>query len=201
MNKTAYEYQHAADRLEVAAETGEGEAVREPRILELMREEIRRVTDPVTKNNLTYFLDRCLARHPTSAAAKDVERLTQVQGDLLAVIHGDGGQYRHKHGTLAATGDAIDVVVADRLRAETAEDKVADLTRQLAEERERVEDVRSAFMEAIDFAADVAGPEADDFVRSWREGGCEEIGDPQNEWSDFREWRDKRRTTRSQSNG
>ena len=49
------------------------------------------------------------------------------------------------------------------------------------------------FMEAIDYAADIAGIEADTFIRVWREGGCEEQSDEHNEWGDFREWRAARR--------
>ena len=40
----------------------------------------------------------------------------QLLGDLLAVIHQDGGQYRHKHGTRRAAEDAAKVVY--QLRAE-----------------------------------------------------------------------------------
>lgn len=49
------------------------------------------------------------------------------------------------------------------------------------------------FMEAIDYAADIAGIEADTFIRVWREGGCEEQSDEHNEWEDFRAWRAARR--------
>ncbi len=39
--------------------------------------------------------------------------------DLLAVIHRDGGHYKHDHGTKKAVADAIALIYADRTAVET----------------------------------------------------------------------------------
>ena len=50
----------------------------------------------------------------------------QLLGDLLAVIHQDGGQYQHKHGTRRAAEDAAKVV--GQLRTEN-ERMLSDIER------------------------------------------------------------------------
>lgn len=47
---------------------------------------------------------------------ENAELATEL-GNLLAVIHRDGGQYQSQHGTAKAVADARDVVIA--LRAES----------------------------------------------------------------------------------
>jgi hypothetical protein len=66
-------------------------------------------------------------------------------GELLAVIHRDGGQYAIQHGTEKATQDAIQIVaaihaarmpapVAEVSRAESAEARLADAVKAEREE-------------------------------------------------------------------
>lgn len=99
----------------------------------------------------------------------EAEREAAVEPWHMSAIHQD---------------DVEDDPVSSRIRMDTA--------RIEALEAENVLQHRE-FMEAIDYAADIAGIEADTFIRVWREGGCEEQSDEHNEWGDFREWRAARR--------
>ncbi len=54
--------------------------------------------------------------------------------------------------------------------------------------KNEMEDMRAAFMEAVDFTADEAGLEASTFMKVWREGGTTKEADALNEWEDFRNW-------------
>jgi hypothetical protein len=50
----------------------------------------------------------------------DLNVADSLLSDLLAVIHGDGGHYQAKHGTIKAVKDAIRIV--RELRAECEDD-------------------------------------------------------------------------------
>ena len=45
----------------------------------------------------------------------------QLLARLLAVIHRDGGQYQHDHGTQKAVDDAITIIYAERQAADEAQ--------------------------------------------------------------------------------
>lgn len=72
---------------------------------------------------------------------------------------------------------------------------VDEIIAALSTPEPRADEVRAAFMEAIDFACDVEISETHTFLTAWREGSTEEGSDPANEWADFRAWRDKRRAS------
>lgn len=51
-------------------------------------------------------------RDAHNAALKAQQQDTHLLGELLAVIHGDGGHYQSDHGSEKATKDAIDKIYA-----------------------------------------------------------------------------------------
>lgn len=53
-----------------------------------------------------------------------IDRDRTLLGELLAVIHGDGGHHQNEHGTWRATSDAISAVHALRLKTEAVAIKV-----------------------------------------------------------------------------
>jgi hypothetical protein len=56
------------------------------------------------------------------ATLNRIASLDHCLGELLAVIHGDGGQYREEHGDAQATDDALDVVRKLRERIDELEE-------------------------------------------------------------------------------
>ena len=82
------------------------------------------------KSKVTVIAD-LRAENAALRAAIDAERKAVGLGDLLAVIHCDGGHYQAEHGTAMAIEDAIAVVHSIRAQ-NSAVDELAMLVRRLA---------------------------------------------------------------------
>ncbi len=52
-------------------------------------------------------------------------------GELLAIIHGDGGQYQEKHGTAQAVTDACEVIYNMRRGIESRSVEIVELLNRL----------------------------------------------------------------------
>jgi hypothetical protein len=61
----------------------------------------------------------------------EVDALSHNLGELLAVLHGDGGHYRSTHGDDKATADAIKNIYADYLETERLRAEIERLKHSL----------------------------------------------------------------------
>lgn len=86
-----------------------------------------------TRERVRDALERCLA------AQMQRDEYLNVLGELLAVIHRDGGHYQEEHGLEKACVDAVDAIVArhEEGRHEGAEAERARINRFLAESERR----------------------------------------------------------------
>lgn len=124
--------------------------------------------------------------------------------DILRAHAEFGGNLDHMQSMYDAAGTQVealqralaDAVIDLRSFAVAEQETRSKCYVELLKAKRALEDMREAFMEAIDFACDEAGIEASTFLRVWREGGTTKEADALNEWEDFRKWCAKRKAKR-----
>ncbi len=70
-----------------------------------------------------------MSEHPISDKFLEKARENQFFGNVLAVIHRDGGHYITEHGAEKASRDAIKIIIDERAARETALMRNIDLKR------------------------------------------------------------------------
>lgn len=101
-----------------------------------------------------------------------IDRDRTLLGELLAVIHGDGGHYQNEHGTWLAVRDAINAVHALRLKTEAADVTAAIDDWIAAHKRDEAEAARVEFEDwYLTDMRDASFPEqAPGYMKSLRDG-------------------------------
>lgn len=100
--------------------------------------------------------------HAAAQSAADHAELRTHLGELLAVLHGDGGHYEAEHGTDKAVADAM-VKFYDRIKRADAEQFAL---------RERVKALADALKQVLEFQSAPTQPTIHDWGR-WRRAALE----------------------------
>lgn len=96
-------------------------------------------------HTMELFIGKRNLGHDCMEAAEAIERLSAEKGEILCLVHRDGGHYIAQHGIEKAFTDALTTIYKWR----DAFDELATLRAQLAEQEPAMAAVRTLFSKSI----------------------------------------------------
>jgi hypothetical protein len=81
--------------------------------------------------NLLQYTRKDMKAHAAAVSAADCAALSQNLGELLAILHGDGGHYETEHGTDKAVADALIKHYARIVKADKENEELREALRDI----------------------------------------------------------------------